>query len=232
MDKALRYKADAQIGLDHRQNLVGGGGLDIRRKVQAVLREKVGIECIGAGLLPQGNDGMGAERFQGNGCMGQFLKGRAAHGDFLDGHERDAAQFLWNGCWRSDHSQVCHPCLKVSNGGGCSIVNQLEMDAWIAAAEGFERRQEHGTQGYFGCGNAQHPTVQSLTASQFLLCRLQLLHCDGHMTVQRLPFCRQRHLTIGADEQRAPQLPLQVADGTGDVGLAVHQAGCCLGEAL
>ena len=43
------------------------------------------------------------------------------------------------------------------------------------------------------------------------------------MAIESLPFRRQVHLTVGADKQRAAQLPLQIPNGAGDVGLAVQQ---------
>ena len=197
-----------------------------------MVRKKPGVEPIGAGLLPQGNDGIICQLRQLHRLPGQAGQSRAHHGHLVNFHQGDGTKGLGNGRRGCDHCQVRHPRLHIPDGGGGGIVHQLDMNAGIAAAEHLQHRQQHGMQGNLCGGDTQNAPVQALTLGNFLLCGIQLLHCHRHMAVQRLPLGGEVHLSVGPEKQGAAQLPLQIPNGAGDIGLAVQQGIRRLGKAL
>ena len=79
--------------------------------------------------------------------------------------------------------------------------------------------------------NPQYSAVQPAAPEQRFLPRLKLLKGRADVAVQGFSFGGQLHMAVVPKKQCAAQLPLQILDDPGDVGLAVSQRVRCLRKA-
>ena len=105
------------------------------------------------------------------------------------------------------------------------------MAAGVAPPKLGQYRKQEDVQRNLRCRNPQYSAVQPAAPEQRFLPRLKLLKGRADVAVQGLPFGGQLHMAVVPKKQCAAQLPLQILDDPGDVGLAVSQRVCCLRKA-
>ena len=196
-----------------------------------ILREKLPVEPVGAAIRPQRDHGILRQRFQRDRGTRQAAVSAAAYGDFLHIRQGGASQLVRHVDGRCDEGQVRKAVFQLVNGGRSGAVEQFDVNAGVAPPEPGQHRKQEDVQRDLRRRNPQNAAVQPAAPEQRFLPRLKLLKGRADVAVQGFSFGGQLHMAVVPKKQCAAQLPLQIFDDPGDVGLAVSQRVRCLRKA-
>ena len=196
-----------------------------------MLRKKLPVEPVAAAIRTKRDHGVLRQHVQRDRSTRQGAVGAAAYGDLLHIRQGSASQLVRHVDGRCDEGQVRKAVFQLVNGGRSGAVEQLDVDAGVASPELGQHRKKENVQRNLRRRDPQNSAVQSAAAKQRFLPRLKLLKGRADVAVQRLPLGGQLHMAVVPKEQCAAQLPLQILDDPGDVGLTVPQGVRRLGKA-
>ena len=185
--------------------------------------EKALVKSVCTGVLPQADQGAVCQFGHGAPAGGHVAVGRAAHRYLGKAQQLGLLQGAAGGQRRGDDGKVALPVPQPLDGLGGGLVGDAQVHPRVLRPENGQLVQQDHMQGRLAGADGQRPALQAAVPADLLLAQLQLLHRRRHPPVEPLALGRQGDALVGAVEQLAPQLLLQVFHAAGDVGLVVLQ---------
>ena len=117
---------------------------------------------------------------------------------------------------RCDHGAVYLPAQQGFCGPWGGVVGNAEMNAGLGAVKSGKPIQQEQMQGGFAGGNGDAAGFQTAIPADLALTQPQLLKRSGSPPIKPQPFRRQGNAAVGADEELAAQVLLQIVHAAGD----------------
>ena len=139
-NKILWDDANAEARFDHRENLIGGKGLDIRTERQAVSRKEAGIKRIGLRIRAECDERMGPQFLQRDGTVQQVPEGRRTDGNLLDLPDVCLLKGRRVQNRRRDNGKICSRLSQSGDSLRGRMIADAQAHARILGAECLEHR--------------------------------------------------------------------------------------------